>query len=84
MIVRYDFNRGRWAHSSGVVLNANEAAVMSYLAHAFKNGEIGRMACMSEANVQRIIHCLRTKFNVKGAETLTRHQLIRIASDLFI
>lgn len=84
IIARYDFDGRRWMHSPGVVLSPTEAAVLAALPYGAKNTEIARAVCVSESRVEKIIADLKLKFHTGGCPKVSRRELIRIGSDLYV
>jgi hypothetical protein len=84
IIVRYDFNKRKWAHSPGILLTETESVVLASLIWGATNKEIEKAVCLSQSRVEKILIILRQKFHTSGCPSISRKQLQQIASDLFI
>ena len=82
--MRWDFQRRKWMHSAGIVLNAREASVLACLAYAPTDAEISTAVGVAISTVEMCVRNLKAKFRTNGCEMISRSKLIQIANDLFV
>lgn len=83
IIARYDFDARRWVHSSGVVLTPREATLLEGLAKGISTREVAQAAGMKAASFFNSQSKLKHYFGIPLKTEEGRHQLLKIAMDLY-
>lgn len=80
IIIRYDYNSGRWIHSAGIVITPREATVLEAMAngHGPRNMAIGAGASVATFYAVQARLKQYLGITVRGS-----NQLLKIAMDLY-
>jgi hypothetical protein len=83
LVVRYDFDRGMWVHSAGIVITPREIAVLEALANGHNPMNMAAGASMSVATFYACQTRLKQCFGITARSAAGQRELIKIAMDLF-
>lgn len=83
IIIRYDFDRGRWIHSAGILITPREVTVLEALARGHGPANMARGAGTSPATFYDAQCRLKQYLGIPKRSAMGQRELLRIAMDLY-
>lgn len=83
IIIRYDYDRGRWIHSAGILVTPREVTVLEALARGHGPANMAQGAGTSPATFYHAQCRLKQYFGIERNSAKGHRELLKIAMDLY-
>ncbi len=83
MLIRYDYDAGRWIHSAGIIITPREATVLEALANGHGPANMAAGAGTSPATFYAAQARLKQYLGIPVRSAKGQQQLLKIAMDLY-